>query len=126
MLKPALRLGLAQTVLALIVAGVAYRMSGQAAAQGAFYGGCVALGSTLLMVWRHRQGAQQDAEAGQEAGYVMRALYRSSVERFVFVGLLLAVGLGGLGMHPAGTIVGFVVAQLGWLALPFMQGPDTL
>lgn len=122
MLRPALRLALAQTVLALVVCVVAWRLSGTAAAQGAGYGGAVALGSTMLMIWRHRQSGHVEAEPG----LIMRALYRSSLERFVLVGALLAVGMGALGLHPGGVITGFIVTQLGWIALPFLEAGNKL
>jgi ATP synthase protein I len=56
-----------------------------------------------------RSSAQQPGRKPQEELF---RLYRSSVERFFVVALLIAAGLGWLKLMPALMLAGFVLGQL--------------
>ena len=76
------------------------------------YGGAVALANTGLLVWRWRQG-RYDYHC--DGGRHMKQFYRSSLERFFVVGIVLAVGMYGLKLDPLPVLLGFIVGQVAWM-----------
>lgn len=56
-----------------------------------------------------------------DAHYELRSFIFSGLERFVVVGLLLAAGMGPLGLDPLGVVGGFVAGQLTWLLYAVTQ-----
>jgi F0F1-type ATP synthase assembly protein I len=107
MFYPAAVQGLAVLTTALIIGLAAAPGAGWAA----LYGGAAALVNTGLLVWRHRQGAR---EVHCDADRHLRSFYRSSLERFIVVGVWLALGLGGSKLEAAPMLAGFVVGLLAW------------
>jgi len=103
------RLAALQLVLMLVVTGVFWWRSGMPAAASAGFGGLVAMCNILLLLWRRHRAASGRALS---AGESLRVLYRTALERFVIVALLLALGLGVLKLHPLALLTGFVVGQL--------------
>lgn len=99
----------AQAMLAIIGAGVCLALCGMAAAVAMLAGGAVALANTLLLAWRMR--GDKDAPS-LNAQQHLRTFYRSSLERFFVVMLLLAVGMGPLALQPLPLLAGFVLGQL--------------
>lgn len=108
-----------QVVLALISAVMVYVLMGEGAARAVCYGGAVALTNTLLLSWRIRSVARQP---GQKPHRELFRLYRSSVERFFVVALLIAVGLGWLKLMPALLLTGFVLGQLALVVSTILSG----
>ena len=113
----------AQALMAL-VAGTAVIASlgwneGRWAAASAVYGGAVACGNTLLLMWRLRRCEKRP---GLDAGRQLRLFYLSSLERFLVVAALLVIGMVALGMAPLMVAVGFVLGQLTLLVAGFMGG----
>lgn len=111
-----LRAGLRKTLTAqlLLVGAVAcgfFFAQGGTAAAGALYGGGVAAVVALLLGWRV-QRAGEVGQADAQRGTLL--LYLGAVERFVFVLVAVALGIGVLRLPPLPMIVGFAVAQLGF------------
>ena len=87
-------------------------IGGIQAALAMLYGGMVAVANTALLFWRWRQGAR---DYHCDAGKHMRSFYRSMVERFFVVVILLAVGFLLTGNQALILLAGFVVGQVAWL-----------
>ena len=99
-----------------VVAGVlGYVLQGEAVAKAALYGGAVALMSTLLLLWRMRRS---NREMLPEPHQHVWLFYRSSLERFLVVCALLALGMGPLNLVPVAVLISFVVGQLAWVIAP--------
>lgn len=78
----------------------------------AFYGAAIAMSSTLLL----RRGVNRANElALTEPKKSMGVLYFGAVQRFVLVLALFIIGMGLLKIEALPTLVGFVLAQLGFL-----------
>jgi uncharacterized oligopeptide transporter (OPT) family protein len=76
------------------------------------YGGAVATANVALLFWRWWQG--KDVFHCDTQRHV-RTFFRSSLERFFVVGILLAVGFLLLKLKPIALVAGFVVGQLAWM-----------
>lgn len=98
-----------QLALTLISVAVVFSLLGDGAARAVGYGGGVALTNTMLLTWRMKSSAQRPRLKPQQELF---KLYRSSLERFFVVVLLLAVGLGWLKLLPALLLTGFVLGQV--------------
>jgi ATP synthase protein I len=86
-----------------------YLWIGDFAALSAGYGWLVAMLNVLVLLWRrHRADTGRALSAGQS----LWVLYRTALERFVLVGLLFAMGMGGLKLAPLPLLTGFLVGQL--------------
>lgn len=103
------RVAVVQVGLTLAGAALLYPLEGGGAVKALCYGGAAALTNTLLLRWRMRSSARQPGRKPQEELF---RLYRSSVERFFVVALLIAAGLGWLKLLPALMLAGFVIGQL--------------
>jgi ATP synthase protein I len=105
----------AYTLQAAIVAAAAiaaWLWQGTEVAAAVLYGGAVALANTSLLVWRWWQG-RYDYHC--DGGRHMKQFYRSSVERFFVVAIVLAVGMYGLKLDPLPVLLGFIVGQVAWM-----------
>jgi ATP synthase protein I len=102
-----------QLALLLIVTVGAYAMWGAIAAKAAWFGVFIAITNTLLIAWRMRQN---NNASGKPAN--LNEFIRSWLERYLLVGVLLALGLGGLKMLPLGLLSGFILGQLIWILAP--------
>ncbi len=99
--------------LAVLLAAAAVGIgSNPLAGLAALYGGGAALANTGLLVWHHRRG-ERDYHC--DGARHLRSFYRSSLERFLVVGIWLAVGLGGLRLEAKPLLIGFVVGLLAWV-----------
>lgn len=100
----------------LVLAGVAVSRyyQGDPALLPAFYGGAIALANTLLLS-RHvaRAGELAKINPQQSVG----TLYFGVVQRFVFVLVALAFGLGYLKLTPVPLLGTFIVAQLAYMLM---------
>jgi uncharacterized membrane protein len=85
------------------------------AAKSLVYGSCVALVSTLFLAWRLKQGERRESLGAE---WVLRQAYRTAIERFVWVAIMLAVGFKLLKLPPLWMLAGFVVGQAAWLLIP--------
>lgn len=109
-------------LLVLILAGWAgLHWWGQAAAEAALYGVLIALANTGLLIWRMRRSGRGESGARQP----LKGAYRSSVERFTLVAILLGVGMGVLKLQPLALTAGFAIGQLVWIVAPLLYKTNT-
>jgi len=114
------KLLLVQIILAVSAALGMYAFRGIPAAAAALFGGAIALIDTLLLARRTLRVA---ATANQDARWSTFSLFAGVLERFIFTLFAFAVGMGVLRLDPPALIVGFAVAQLGFvLARPGGSG----
>lgn len=95
--------------LAILSAGL---FGGIGMALAAAYGGGVSVVNTALLWWRwHRGTRAYHCDAGKH----LRSFYRSALERFFVVVIMLAGGFAWIGDHPVAMLVGFLVGQMAWM-----------
>ncbi|WP_455376217.1 ATP synthase subunit I [Kaarinaea lacus] len=100
-----------QLIVSIIVA-VAFLTKGTWESLAAVYGGLVSICISLLLL----RGIQRaNAAAKVDPGKSMRILYIGAVQRFVLVLGLIALGMAFFKLDPVATIVGFALAQAGYL-----------
>ena len=114
------RTAVLQIVISVIAGVVAYALEGKAEAGAAIYGGVVALIGTLLLLWRMQSSKHKTLKEAQQHLWIF---YRSGVERFLVLSILLAIGMGTLKLVPLAVLVGFVASQLAWIIAP-LQGKN--
>lgn len=102
-----------QLALLLVASLGALTIWGVVVAQAVCFGVGIAVANTLMIAWRMRQGRKA---APAQAG--LSEFYRSWLERYLLVGVLLAAGLGGLKWMPLGLLSGFVLGQIVWILAP--------
>lgn len=98
--------------LILVMAALVLLWRGPGSAVAALYGGSVAMANAGLLVWRWRRGRYDYHCDGQRH---LRQFHRSMMERFFVVGIMLAMGLGGLQLEPLTMLLGFIVGQCAWI-----------
>ncbi len=108
-----------QGAITIIGAIITYFAVTPQAAQSVAYGSSISLAGALFLAWRYRQGTR-DKTLGVE--WYVRQAYRTAVERFVGMTLLLAIGFGLLRLAPLWMLAGFVAGQLAWLVVPVWIG----
>lgn len=107
------KLLLMQIVLAASAALGMYAFRGTpAAAEAALFGGAIALINTLLLARRTLRAA---ATADKDARWSTLGLFAGVLERFIFTLVAFGVGMGVLRLDPPSLLVGFAVAQLGFV-----------
>lgn len=87
------------------VAAIFQVVQGGMASSAALFGGFAALVNLLLLDWRARRANRAGALTARQS---LRVLYLSALERFVFVALLFALGIGFLDMEPLPLLLGFI------------------
>lgn len=108
-----------QGMLVLLGAVPVYRIAGFAAAYGAMFGGLVAVASAALLMWRMRAAEKRESgNARQELLFI----YRTGLERFALVVILLAAGMGPFGLDRLGVVAGLILGQLAWLVAASASG----
>jgi ATP synthase protein I len=113
MMSALLRRSVLVLVVAMVSAGLIAGAWGDAAtALAVLCGGAVAVINAVLLWWRYRQGAR---DVHSDAARHLRSFYRSGLERFLVVCILLAAGLALTGLAPLPLLAGFVVGQLVWI-----------
>jgi ATP synthase protein I len=106
------RAALLQVVLICLVVLVFGIWKGRDAAVAVTYGSIAALLNTAMLFWRWSRGVRR---FHSDADRHLQSFYRSSLERFIVVGLWLAVGFTWIRLPPLAMLSGFVVGQLAWL-----------
>lgn len=76
------------------------------------FGGGVAVANASLLLWRWHRGIR---DFHCDAGRHLRSFYRSMMERFFVVIILLAAGFAWLGDYPLALLAGFLVGQMAWM-----------
>lgn len=82
------------------------------------WGGFTALANTVLLTWRMVMGDRPSFNAQQH----LRLMYRSSLERFFVVIMLLALGVLQLNLAPLPVLLGFLAGQLTLMVVPILSG----
>jgi ATP synthase protein I len=113
-------LAMLQLTLIAVTSVIFFMVYGAFQAGSVWFGGLIAMANVLWLEWRRRRVDQGRALS---AGESMRVLYRTALERFVWVVLLFALALGVLQLDPAALISGFIVGQLA-LLLNLLVGTD--
>lgn len=113
------RIMMYQAVAAAMAAFLTYVYMGEAAVIAAWFGGMVAMSNTMLLVWRMRSAARDDA---QDPRRELAKFFRSSMERFFVVSLLIAVGLGWMKLMPLPLLAGFALGQLTLVVSTIISG----
>ena len=110
-----------QLVFWLTVGWIAYSIWGIEAARAAWFGATIAIANTILIAWRMRPSSKSNKDSARGelgAQHYLRQFYRSWLERYLVVGVLLALGLGGLKLMPLALLAGFILGQLIWIVAP--------
>lgn len=103
------RVVLTQAALTLGVAALFWALHGGFDAAAALYGGAVAIGLAAWLGWQIGRVNQRNAGSAQ------LGLYMGAGVRLLAVLILLALGLGGLKLAALPLLVGFAIAQFGYL-----------
>lgn len=107
-----------QIVTSVVVGALGYVLQGEMVAKAVLYGGTVALMGTLLLLWRMRRSERSML---LEAHQHVWLFYRSGLERFLVVCVLLALGMGPFNLVPFAVLIGFVAGQLAWVIAPLQR-----
>ena len=75
-------------------------------------GAGVALVNSGLLVWRWYRGLAIHHSDGERH---LKAFNRSAKERFLAVGIMLAMGFAWLDLAPLPLLTGFIAGQLAWV-----------
>lgn len=102
-----------QVFIVFLAATVAYMVADSSAVKSIVYGNIVALISSLLLAWRHKQGQKLS-----EPEWVLRHAYKTSIQRFIWTIFLFVIGFKLLELSPLWLLAGFVVGQAAWLLAP--------
>lgn len=114
------RTAVLQIGISVVAGAIAYALEGGAEAVAAIYGGVVALIGTLLLLWRMQSSKHKTLKEAQQHLWIF---YRSGLERFLVIGILLAIGMGTFKFVPLAVLIGFVASQLAWIIAP-LQGEN--
>ncbi len=109
----------AQIVVTVILFMVGYVTWDRTTAIAILFGSLVAMANVVILVWRMNQAEKRNLLEVQKN---LHLFYRSSLERFIFVALLLASGMGSLGLNPIAVLVGFALGQLTLIVSQIMHG----
>jgi ATP synthase protein I len=108
-----------QFVFFLAAGMTAYGVWGLDVAGATGFGAIIAIANTVLIAWHMRPGSGKSNKGGElGAQHYLRQFYRSWLERYLVVGILLALGLGGLKLMPLALLAGFILGQLIWIIAP--------
>jgi len=78
----------------------------------AVYGGSITLSGTLLMAWRiHRAGEVASDE--QQQGFI--EIYLGAIQKFILTMVMMAFGMGYLGLEPLAILICFAATQLSFV-----------
>lgn len=97
-----------QAIVAITSATAAYFLDNPLAAKSVLCGASVSLTNGMLLAWHIRERLVADRDPGRH----LKAMYLSSLVRYAVVILLLAAGLGFLGLAPLYVMAGFVAGQV--------------
>lgn len=80
---------------------------GNAAGESFFWGALAAVANAVILLLQMKKKMKCD-----DAHHVLRFMYRSGMERFFVVMLLLAAGMKLMGLQPLPLVAGFVLGQV--------------
>ena len=98
-----------QICLAVVFAGMSYLTDEAEIAKAAGFGMTVALMNSLLLVWRMRRAVERkQTNLRRDLG----EMYRSGIERFLVVAVLLGWGIGWMKLMALPMVAAFAAGQL--------------
>jgi hypothetical protein len=100
----------------MLTAALAYFVSDSLYGISVFWGGVVALANSVLLLWRMRPELKPSVDPQRH----LIKMYRSSLERFFVVTMLLAMGM--VRLIPLAVLLGFVVSQMALVVVPLIRG----
>ena len=107
------RVILAQVGLVVVAASISSLEQGTDFVLALLFGGGVTIAGTLVSAWRLKVATEAVEETGPAVNTA--EFYKAMILKFLLVMGLLALGLGVLKLTPLAVILGFVVAQAGYL-----------
>ncbi len=107
------RLIITQTLIVLTGAALVLMAADLSAVKSFVYGSFVAIIMAILLAWRHKQSLQV-----RGAEKVLQHIYKTAIERFIWVVFLLVLGFKLLEFSPLWLMAGFVMGQVAWLLAP--------
>lgn len=107
------KIALAQVGLVLIATAIATILKGNEFLWSTLYGGGIVVFGTLFFGWKLMIATQAADNTNTHAVNTVE-LFKGIILRFILVVVLLALGMGWLNLSPAGILIGFVAAQLGF------------
>jgi len=110
-------LSLQLAVLLTATVGV-YAVWGVVATKAVWFGVFIATANTLLIAWRMRPVNKAPGNKTPDKPANLNEFIRSWLERYLVVGVLMALGLGSLKLLPLGLLSGFILGQLIWILAP--------
>lgn len=99
-----------QVILTGVVFAGFWVRAGLPAAMPVWAGGLAAVANMVWLHWRRWSAANRPALNAEKS---LMLLYRTVLERFAVVVLLLYLAMGPLGLDPGSVVAGFVAGQLG-------------
>lgn len=111
------RLAGLQGAITIIGAVITYFVVAPPTAKSFAYGCSVALVATLFLSWRLSQGESRE---NLDAEWCLRQAYRTAIERYAGVIILLALGFKLLKLAPLWMLSGFIVGQSAWMVVPVL------
>lgn len=109
---------LAQLFVALAGSAGAMALHTPGHAKSVLWGGLTALANTALLTWRLAYGDRPTLNAQHQ----LRLMYRSSLERFFVVAMLLVLGVLQRELAPLPVLLGFLAGQLTLLVVLISSG----
>lgn len=101
-----------QFAILIVVTAVAYVVRGEKTAISVAYGAAVTLLASLLLLARERESESHSEWTAQRQ---VGQFFRLAAERYLLVAGLLALGFFSGKVEPLALLVGFILAQAGWL-----------
>lgn len=108
-----------QGLIVLVGVMLAYLYSGFNAAGAVMFGGLVAVANAGLLMWRMRTAGLGRHVSAQR---VLWRVYRTGLERFALVGMLLVLGMVLFQQDRSAVVAGLVLGQLAWLVVAPVNG----
>lgn len=106
-------------LISLIIAAIAvYFVGNSLFGISVLWGGLAALANSVLLWCRMRPERVPTADPHRH----LRMMYRSSMERFFVVAMLLVLGLVKLHLVPLAMLLGLVAGQLALVFVPLIRG----
>lgn len=108
-----LRLILIQVALTVAAAIVIFLKKGADFGLATLYGGAVGIAGALAGAWRISLATEND-DAALDNTLRMAEFYKATLFRLITIVVLLMLGMVVLEIEPAGILIGFIAAQLGY------------
>ena len=100
-------------ILVVVILMITIKWVFPAALKSVLYGGSVAVLNSGFLYWRMRQACLTPVTTAQKS---LKQVQQSALERFLLIGIMLAVGMvGKLKLLPITVLISFIIGQLVFL-----------